>query len=99
MQGITEKNGAVEALCEALCHLQTKEEAQAFLIDLCTPQEMAVLAERWQIARLLDKGELSYRDISAKTGASTTTVSRVARFLNGDYGGYKAMLERVVENG
>ena len=99
MQESNEKRQREDALCEALTCLKTPAEARAFLIDLCTPQEITALAERWEIARLLDKGGLSYRDISAKTGASTTTVSRVARFLNGDYGGYKAMLERVVENG
>ncbi len=98
MQEQDEKANQIEALCAALCCLENKDEARAFLIDLCTPQEVAALAERWNIARLLSRGGLSYRDISATTGASTTTVSRVARFLNGDYGGYKAMLERVMED-
>ncbi|MCB9988005.1 MAG: helix-turn-helix domain-containing protein [Rhodospirillales bacterium] len=84
-----------KALCEALVRLNDAAEARAFLSDLCTPQEMTALAERWEIARLLAAGELSYREISARTGASTTTVSRVARFLKDGYGGYQKMLEQI----
>ena len=68
-------------LARALCNLETVEEAGLFLRDLCTPGEIAALSERWHVARLLDQGELSYRDIHDQTGVSTTTVARVARFL------------------
>ncbi len=81
-------------LCAAL--LQTPEEARNFLTDLCTPAERKALAERWVIARLLDGGEASYRDISAETGASTTTIGRVARFLEKEnFQGYRLILERL----
>lgn len=40
--------------------------------------------------------ENNYRDIAAMTGASTTTVARVARFLNQEnYQGYKLVLGRM----
>jgi len=39
------------------------------------------LAERWHVARLLEQGGLSYREIHDATGVSTTTIVRVARFL------------------
>ena len=54
---------------------------RGLLIDLCTPAEVRTLAERWHIARLLDRGDLSYREIHDATGVSTTTIVRVARFL------------------
>ena len=54
---------------------------EKFLIDLCTPAELKALSERWHVAQLLDKGEMSYREIYALTGVSTTTIARVARFL------------------
>ena len=74
--------GSAEAeLAQAMCNLTNVEEAQLFLRDLCTPSEIAAMSERWHVARLLDQGELSYRDIHDQTGVSTTTVSRVARFL------------------
>ena len=83
-------------LCEALLQLKNREEARSFLIDLCTPAEIKALSERWVIARMLAEGNASYRDISAATGASTTTVGRVARFLAKEpFHGYRLILERM----
>ena len=87
------------ALFEALVSLQTVEECRAFLADLCTPREVAALQERWLIVRMLDGGGMSYRDISARTGASTTTIGRVARFLLQEaHHGYRLVLDRMKKN-
>lgn len=83
-------------LCEALLSLQTKEEAYRFLKDLCTPQELNALSERWRVCQLLADGKLSYRDIHQVTGASLTTIGRVARFLKDEhYHGYRLILNRL----
>ncbi len=83
-------------LCDALLQLENINEARSFLTDLCTPAEIKALSERWVIARMLDRGDASYRDISATTGASTTTVGRVARFLEKEsFHGYRLVLERM----
>ena len=85
----------LKALAGALVSITSAEEMQRFLVDLCTPAELRAFAERWCVARLLDAGELSYRDISALTGVSTTTIGRVARFLNEEpHQGYRAVLDR-----
>jgi TrpR-related protein YerC/YecD len=64
------------------------------LTDLCTPQEIRTLAERWHVARLLDGSDLSYRDIHDATGVSTTTIVRVARFLRQEpHRGYRAAID------
>ncbi len=85
-----------QALYDAIALLEGKEEIERFLADLCTPGEIKAFSERWAIARLLDEGRLSYRDISQKTGASTTTVARVARFLRQEpHQGYGLVLERL----
>lgn len=66
------------------------------LKDLCTPQEIRTLAERWHVARLLDGTQMSYRDIHDATGVSTTTIVRVARFLRQEpHHGYRAALDRL----
>ncbi len=66
------------------------------MTDLCTPGEIDDFCERWEIAQLLHQESHSYRDIAGMTGASTTTVARVARFLNQEsYQGYKIVLERL----
>ena len=76
--------------------LENPEEVVNFLKDLCTPQELKALNERWEVCRLLDDGALSYRKISEKTGTSTTTIARVARFLNDEpYKGYRSLLDKI----
>lgn len=86
----------LDELCDAFLMLQNRDEARSFLIDLCTPAEIKAISERWVIARMLDNGEASYRDISAQTGASTTTIGRVARFLEKEnFRGYRLILDRL----
>ena len=70
-----------DELCDALLTPRAATEMRSLLRDLCTPSELRALAERWHVARLLDRTELSYRDIHEATGVSTTTVVRVGRFL------------------
>ena len=81
-------------LANALVTLKTPQDMERFLIDLCTPAELRALSERWQVARLLDEGSQSYREINAQTGVSTTTIGRVARFLKDEpHGGYRTVLD------
>jgi TrpR-related protein YerC/YecD len=84
-----------DALCRALLAPRGPEEMARLLADLCTPAEIRSLAERWHVARLLDAGELSYREIHEATGVSTTTIVRVARFLRQEpHAGYRLALDR-----
>ncbi len=90
------KRAQESTLLEAFSAFKTPQELELFLTDLCTPAELRALASRWQVAQLLDEGNISYRDISEQTGASTTTVGRVARFLNEEpHQGYRLALDRV----
>jgi len=83
-------------LNEVFLLLKNKNEVSDFLKDLCTPSELKALEERWAVAQLLYEDELSYREISAKLKTSTTTVTRVARFLSSEpYQGYKRILKRI----
>lgn len=87
-------------LIEALINLKDRTDAQNFLKDLLTPQEKQALEERWRVCQLLEKGGLSYREIHKQTGASLTTIGRVARFLKDEpYHGYKAILNKLKLNG
>ncbi|MFC3907574.1 YerC/YecD family TrpR-related protein [Legionella dresdenensis] len=83
-------------LYDALLLLENREEAFNFIKDLCTPQEINALTERWRVCQMLKKGDLSYREIHARTGASLTTIGRVARFLKDEpYQGYEAILAKI----
>jgi len=87
---------AEKALAAAFLACRTEKEVKAFLTDLCTPQEIGNLAERWLVARLLNEGGLSYRDVHALTGISTTTIGRVARFLQQEpHHGYRHFLDNI----
>lgn len=83
-------------LNKALLLLKNKNEVNDFLKDLCTPAELKALEERWSVAQLLYENTLSYREIATKLETSTTTVTRVARFLSNEpYQGYKKILKRI----
>lgn len=78
-------------LVDAFLSCRTPEAMADFLRDVGTLSELQALSERLEVARLLGTG-MSYREISQKTGASTTTVTRVAQFLENGCGGYRAVL-------
>ena len=82
-----------DELFDAILSLRTSEEAAAFFRDLCTLSELEAMAHRWEVARLLEQG-LPYLEIAERTGASTTTVTRVAHWLRHGEGGYRLALER-----
>jgi|TARA_B100001059_G_scaffold34171_1_gene27413 TrpR-related protein YerC/YecD len=83
-------------LSNALLLLKNNKEVNEFLTDLCTPSELKALNERWSVAQTLNKNELSYREIADKLKTSTTTVTRVARFLSSEQNyGYKTILKRI----
>lgn len=80
-------------LIEAVAALRSRDEASAFLTDLCTPAELEAMEGRWEVAKLLETG-LPYREIHVRTGVSTATITRVARSLGLGTGGYRTMLAR-----
>jgi len=90
---VLEEIPGLDELADALLSLRTRDEARRFLRDLCTLGELEALVHRWQIARLVDEGR-PYLEIAERVGASTTTVTRVAHWLQYGTGGYRAALDR-----
>src|ERR1051326_9514241 len=84
----------IKELCEATASLRSADEAGRFLRDLCTLSELEAMAHRWQVARLLEDG-LPYLEISRRTSASTTTVTRGAHWLRHGEDGYRLVLDRM----
>jgi len=80
-------------LCTAFLAMKNIDDLQAFLSDLCTPEELRSLSERWRVAKLLDQG-LPDRKIQELTGVSTATIPRVARALLQGEGGYQSALQK-----
>ncbi|MGE5381031.1 MAG: YerC/YecD family TrpR-related protein [Methylocystaceae bacterium] len=83
-----------DRLVEAMLALTNADEAYRFLDDICTISEVKALAQRLQVAIMLDQNE-TYTHIAGVTGASTATISRVKRCLQYGAGGYKAILPRL----
>jgi TrpR-related protein YerC/YecD len=87
------RDAGVDDLCDALLSLRTRDEAAAFLRDVCSLHELEALSHRWQVARLVDQG-VPYARVAAEVGASTATVTRVAHWLRHGEGGYRLVLDR-----
>ena len=82
-----------DALVDAILRLETVDEANHFIRDLCTLTEIRDISQRWAVVRLLDAGH-HYAQISRETGASTATITRIASWLRHGEGGYRAALDR-----
>lgn len=80
-----DRDPSFRRLCRAFLDCKTEAQMISFLRDVATLSELQALSERLDVARELSKGN-SYRDITDKVGASTTTVTRVASFLENGRG-------------
>ena len=67
---------SLERLYETILSLRTVEECYAFFDDLCTIKERKDLAQRLDVAFLLDRG-LNYQAVASETGVSSATICRV----------------------
>ncbi len=85
-----------DELFNAILQLKSVEECYDFFEDLCTIRELESMAQRLHVAKLLTSGCV-YSDIVNITGASTATISRVNRSLQGGNDGYSIVFERMNE--
>lgn len=83
-----------ENLFKAILSLESTLEVESFLRDLCTLSEISSMAERLEVANLINQG-ISYRKINEITGSSTATITRVAHWLKHGKGGYSLILKRI----
>lgn len=90
------KDDMTDRLFEAILKLENIEECYAFFEDICTINEIKSLAQRLEVAKMLEE-KRTYTEIQQITGASTATISRVNRCLSYGSDGYKLILERVKE--
>lgn len=87
-----------EQLFDAILALENKEECYRFFEDIATIGEIKTLAQRLEVARMLRAGH-TYDKITARTGVSTATISRVKKYLHYGSDGYKTILERLEKAG
>lgn len=77
----------IDYLYKTILKIETYEECEALFDDMCTKTELASIAQRLIVAKMLSEKRV-YSDIVAETGASTATISRVNRSLAFGKGGY-----------
>lgn len=88
-------NQDMSILYKAFLSLKNEKECADFLEDLCTPQELAAMAQRLNVAVMLNDGCV-YTKIVSETGASTATISRVNKTITYQTtGGYEVVLGRI----
>ncbi|OGI62852.1 hypothetical protein A2643_03780 [Candidatus Nomurabacteria bacterium RIFCSPHIGHO2_01_FULL_39_220] len=81
-------------LVAGILALQNENEAKRFLRDLMTPIEIKEFSNRLEAARLLSE-DMQYNAISERTGLSSSTIARIAKWLGGSLGGYRLVLARL----
>lgn len=84
----------VDHLFDAILTLKNKDDCYKLFSDVCTVKELLAMAQRYEVARMLQK-KMTYLDIAEKVGASTATISRVNRSLAYGEGGYNLVFKRL----
>ena len=90
------KNELTDKLFECILSMETVEECYQLFEDLCTINEIQAIAQRMEVAAMLD-AKRTYVEIAEKTGASTATISRVNRVIKDGCNGYQLIFDRVYD--
>ena len=86
-----------EDMYKAVLQLETIEECMDFFEDICAETELRAIEQRFDVAKMLYQ-EKVYSDIMSATSASTATISRVNRVLNGGTGMLEKSFRRLEES-
>ena len=87
-------NEEMKILSAAILSLETEEECEKFLTDLMTVREIASMAQRITVAKLLQEKK-TFTDIDEKTGMSSATIARINKCLQYGADGYSLVLEKL----
>lgn len=83
----------LKELYDELLKLETEEEAEKFLDDLCTIKELEAMCQRLKAAKMLLNGK-TYNEIVEETEISSATLARVSKCVRYGDGGYKTIIEK-----
>ena len=78
----------IDFLFKGILTLENVAECYSFFEDLCTVKELQDMAQRLDVAVLLEQG-YSYQKITENVETSTATIGRVSKCLNYGTGGYR----------
>lgn len=88
------KRDDIDELFKAVLTLKDEEDCYRFFEDICTINEIHAIAQRLQVAKLLNQKK-TYNEIEEATTASTATISRINKCLIYGADGYKRVLKRL----
>ena len=88
------KRDDIDKLFKAILMLETEEDCYRFFEDICTINEIHAIAQRLEVAKLLNEKK-TYSEIEEITGASTATISRINKCLVYGADGYKLVLAKM----
>lgn len=88
------QNENIEFLFRSIICLDNIEDCKSFFEDICTQSELIEMSRRLRAAKMLSDGVV-YSEISAQTGLSTATISRVNRCLKYGTSGYLNVLKKI----
>lgn len=88
------KRDDIDKLFQAILMLKDEEDCYRFFEDICTVNEIHAIAQRLEVAKLLNEKK-TYSEIEELTGASTATISRINKCLVYGADGYKLVLARL----
>jgi TrpR family trp operon transcriptional repressor len=84
---------AVNEIAEALAAIRDAELVRRFLESILTPREREEIAGRWELVKLLNRGE-SQRHVAKRLGMSLCKITRGSRELKKRDSAFKAVLEQ-----
>ena len=83
----------LEELYEELIKLETVEECESFLSDLCTMKELLSMGQRLKAAKMLLEGK-TYNEVIEETDISSATLARVSKCVRYGDGGYANIIKK-----
>lgn len=86
----------LKILSDAILSLETPEECEKFLTDLCTVREISSMAQRITVAKLL-RDKKTFSEIEEKTGMSSATIARINKCLQYGADGYSLVLDKMTK--
>ena len=84
-------------ISRVLSAMEDRDELYSFLRDLLSENEIREFSARFQVAQMLQDG-VSYKNIEAITGMSSTTIARISKFLKGEHHGYLHALSLIQQD-
>lgn len=83
----------LKELYAEIIKLETEEECERFLADLCTIKELQSMGQRLKAAKMLLEGK-TYNAVIEETDISSATLARVSKCVRYGEGGYASVIKK-----